>query len=210
MYIKELMSREEYNIQVDELYINEDFIPHKTYMYGYYILSGSLIFNNIEYKQNNFIWIEGGEYTFNTHGAHLLSIESNKPLNNDNHYSLFNIDDIDYNLPDHEKIRSKYILKAEDYGIKFQLSTYSHNLEHEWHTHECAHGMYILDGQLEMRLEDSIHVYKPGDFVCIKQNTPMSHTYYKQPVTLLLITNGLFDYTVIDNPSKYNNNLSYE
>jgi quercetin dioxygenase-like cupin family protein len=84
----------------------------------------------------------------------------------------------------------KDLLQDPDTGMEIRLTRYPAGFMNTWHTHPCAHGLYVLDGTLVTH----IGTYGPGTFVWFPEGTVMEHGASPDgDVTVLFITNKPFD-----------------
>ena len=84
----------------------------------------------------------------------------------------------------------KQLISDPETGMSVSKITYKAGFTNVWHRHNCAHGMYVLDGILKT-LADSIW---PSSFVWFPEGMLMEHgATQDNDVTLLFITNKPFD-----------------
>jgi quercetin dioxygenase-like cupin family protein len=84
----------------------------------------------------------------------------------------------------------KGLLQDPDTGMEISLAHYPAGFTTTWHTHHCAHGMYVLEGTLVTHAGS----YGPGSFVWFPEGMLMEHgATAKGEVTALFITNKKFD-----------------
>ena len=84
----------------------------------------------------------------------------------------------------------KRLLQDPDTGMEISLVRYPAGFTTTWHTHPCAHGMYVLEGTLVTH-EGS---YGPGTFVWFPEGSVMEHgATTASDVTVLFITNKPFE-----------------
>jgi quercetin dioxygenase-like cupin family protein len=77
-----------------------------------------------------------------------------------------------------------------DTGMEVRMVRYPKGFINPLHTHNCAHGMYVLEGTLQTH-EGS---YGPGHFVWFPEGNRMEHgATAEEDVTVLFITNKPFD-----------------
>jgi quercetin dioxygenase-like cupin family protein len=77
-----------------------------------------------------------------------------------------------------------------DTGMSVLKATYPAGFTNRWHTHNCGHGMYVLDGILKTHAG----TFGPGSFVWFPEGMLMEHgATQDNDVTLLFITNKPFD-----------------
>ncbi len=83
----------------------------------------------------------------------------------------------------------KNLIIDPDTGMEVRLVRYPSGVVNPRHTHPCAHGMYVLEGQLFTHAG----VYGPGSFVWFPEGSVMEHgSANGQDVTVLFITNKPF------------------
>ena len=84
----------------------------------------------------------------------------------------------------------KLLLDDPDTGMSVQKMKYTSGFTNPWHTHTCAHGMYVLDGILNTHKGR----FGPGEFVWFPEGERMFHgATQENDVTFLFITNKPFD-----------------
>ena len=84
----------------------------------------------------------------------------------------------------------KLLLQDPDTGTEVRLVRYPAGFTTTWHTHPCAHGMYVLEGTLVTHAG----AYGPGAFVWFPEGTVMEHgASAENDVTVLFITNKRFE-----------------
>ena len=82
------------------------------------------------------------------------------------------------------------LVSDPDTGMCINISKYEKGFNLEWHTHSCAHGMYILKG----KMRTSIGVAGPGDFVWFPAGMEMEHgATVEEDCEYIFITNRPFD-----------------
>jgi anti-sigma factor ChrR (cupin superfamily) len=84
--------------------------------------------------------------------------------------------------------------------MSFALLRYDAGFINPWHTHGCAHGMFVLSGTLRTHEGD----FGPGSFVWFPEGMTMYHGATEDSDCLMLfITNKPFNirYTFEDEPS---------
>ena len=87
------------------------------------------------------------------------------------------------------QIPHKALFHDDDTGVTVFLIRYAAGFTNTWHTHPCAHGMYVLDGVLKTHEGE----YGPGSFVWFPEGGWMEHgATADNDVTLLFITNKEF------------------
>ena len=84
----------------------------------------------------------------------------------------------------------KELISDPDTGMSVLKITYKAGFINVWHHHNCAHGMYVLDGILKTHAGS----LGPGSFVWFPEGALMEHgATQDNDVTLLFITNKPFD-----------------
>jgi quercetin dioxygenase-like cupin family protein len=84
----------------------------------------------------------------------------------------------------------KLLLQDADTGMEIRLLRYPAGFVATWHTHTCAHGMYVLEGTLVTHAGR----FGPGGFVWFPEGTLMEHgATAEEDVVMLFITNKKFD-----------------
>jgi quercetin dioxygenase-like cupin family protein len=87
-------------------------------------------------------------------------------------------------------IQRKELVKDPDTGMEIRLVRYSAGVTNTWHTHPCAHGLYVLEGTLVTH-DGS---YGPGTFAWFPEGLVMEHgATADEDVTVLFITNKPFE-----------------
>jgi quercetin dioxygenase-like cupin family protein len=82
-----------------------------------------------------------------------------------------------------------------DTGMQVMKIIYRAGWTNPWHTHPCAHGIYILDGSLTTHQG----TYGPGSFVWFPEGGIMEHGASADgDCTFLFITNKPFDIHYVD------------
>ena len=87
-----------------------------------------------------------------------------------------------------------------DTGMSCALMRYDAGFINPWHTHGCAHGMFVLSGTLRNHRGD----FGPGCFVWFPEGMTMYHGATEDSECLMLfLTNKAFNirYTFEDEPS---------
>ncbi|MBO6047632.1 MAG: hypothetical protein J6P61_07830 [Erysipelotrichaceae bacterium] len=204
-YSRTLMGKDEYNVCVEEQVWNtghHDLLEDKTCICGYYIIDGSLSLYDQHFHKDMLIWIDGGQ-VFNVlfeNSAHVLYIETMKPLLETFSYQLFDDHELTWSRPLADGMTaSKHMIKAEDYGVKIQNCIYTKDFEHAWHTHTAAHGFYVLEGMLQYDFEDGRKgIYGPGEFVASKPGENILHVQAPESsyCKYIFIGDGPFDFIV--------------
>ena len=83
----------------------------------------------------------------------------------------------------------QYLLNDEDTGMMIKQIIYPKGSITPWHTHDCAHGMYVIRGTLHTNLGD----FKEGSFVWFKEGSRAFHGGKDEDVECLFITNKPFN-----------------
>ena len=92
----------------------------------------------------------------------------------------------------------KFLLEDPDTGMQSRLVRYPAGVMNPWHTHPCAHGMYVLEGTLVTHAGS----YGPGSFVWFPEGLEMEHGATEQSdVTVLFITNKPLEIHYLPNAS---------
>jgi quercetin dioxygenase-like cupin family protein len=87
-------------------------------------------------------------------------------------------------------IYRKELVQNADTGMEIRLVRYGAGVMNTWHTHPCAHGLYVLEGTLVTH-DGS---YGPGTFVWFPEGMAMEHgATAEKAVTVLFITNKPFE-----------------
>ena len=87
-----------------------------------------------------------------------------------------------------------------DTGMTAQLIKYEAGFINPWHTHNCAHGIYVLSGTLRTHKGE----FPAGSFVWLPEGMTMYHgATEEQDAVILFITNKPFDihYPFEDEPT---------
>ena len=85
---------------------------------------------------------------------------------------------------------AKRFLEDPETGVTVRLVRYPAGFTNTWHTHPCAHGMYVLDGTLVTHQG----LFAPGNFVWFPEGMLMQHgATQTEDVTVLFITNKKFE-----------------
>ena len=81
------------------------------------------------------------------------------------------------------------LIADPDTGMQVMKMIYRAGFTNPWHTHDCAHGIYVLDGTLTTHRGN----YGPGSFVWFPEGGSMHHgASAEQDCTFLFITNKPF------------------
>jgi quercetin dioxygenase-like cupin family protein len=84
----------------------------------------------------------------------------------------------------------KMLVQDAETGMEVRLVRYPAGVINPWHTHPCAHGMYVLEGTLVTHTGS----YGPGSFIWFPEGTAMQHgAAPESDVTVLFITNKSFE-----------------
>ena len=83
----------------------------------------------------------------------------------------------------------KNLFEDAETGMEIHLVRYPAGVVNPWHTHPCAHGMYVLEGTLAT----NAGTFGPGTFVWFPEGSVMQHgATAEADVTVLFITNKPF------------------
>jgi quercetin dioxygenase-like cupin family protein len=95
-------------------------------------------------------------------------------------WEIRHIDELDGDLA------AKQLIDDPDTGMSVIKMKYFAGFTNERHTHNCAHGMYVLDGILKTHAGS----FGPGSFVWFPEGIEMEHgATQDNDVTFLFITN---------------------
>ena len=84
----------------------------------------------------------------------------------------------------------KAFISDPDTGMSVQMIKYEAGFTNPWHRHNCAHGIYVLEGTLKTHAG----IFGPGNFVWFPEGMLMEHGATEDgDVTTLFITNKPFD-----------------
>ena len=84
----------------------------------------------------------------------------------------------------------KPFVEDPETGVTVRMAKYPAGFMNTWHTHPCAHGIYVLEGTLVTH-EGS---FGPGNFVWFSEGMRMQHGATQiEDVTVLFITNKKFE-----------------
>jgi len=84
----------------------------------------------------------------------------------------------------------KMLIQDPDTGMNVNLRRYPAGFMTTWHTHPCAHGLYVLEGTLKT----NEGCYGPGMFVWFPEGILAEHGATEESdVLVLFITNKKFD-----------------
>ncbi len=99
-------------------------------------------------------------------------------------WSYISLPEVDYKLP------VKHLHEDSATGMSILKMKYDAGFVNPWHTHNCAHGMYVLDGILRTSKGD----FGPGEFVWFPEVERMFHGATEDnDVCFLFVTNKPFD-----------------
>lgn len=91
----------------------------------------------------------------------------------------------------------KLLLQYPQAGVEIRLLRYPAGFTMSWHTHNCAHGMYVLEGTLVTHAGS----YGPGGFVWFPEGMVMQHgATENEDVVMLFINEGKFDIQFVEKP----------
>ena len=84
----------------------------------------------------------------------------------------------------------KAFVSDPDTGMSVQMIRYAAGFTNPWHRHNCAHGIYVLDGTLRTHAG----TFGPGSFVWFPEGMLMEHGATDDgDMVALFITNKPFD-----------------
>jgi quercetin dioxygenase-like cupin family protein len=84
----------------------------------------------------------------------------------------------------------KEFIEDPETGVSVRKIRYTAGFTNPWHTHPCAHGIYVLDGLLKTHAG----TFGPGSFIWFPEGMLMEHgATPDNDVTILFITNKEFD-----------------
>jgi quercetin dioxygenase-like cupin family protein len=87
-------------------------------------------------------------------------------------------------------VPQKAFISDPDTGMSVQMIRYEAGFTNPWHRHNCAHGIYVLDGTLKTHAG----TFGPGSFVWFPEGMMMEHgATDERDVVTLFITNKPFD-----------------
>ena len=85
---------------------------------------------------------------------------------------------------------AKRFLEDPETGVTVRMVRYPAGFTNSWHTHPCAHGMFVLEGTLVTHQGS----FGPGNFVWFPQGMTMEHgATQREDVTVLFLTNKRFE-----------------
>ncbi len=87
-------------------------------------------------------------------------------------------------------IYRKNLIEDGDTGMEVRMVRYPAGFVNPWHTHPCAHGMYVIEGTLLTHAGQ----FGPGAFVWFPEGVAMQHGATADgDVTVLFVTNKRFE-----------------
>lgn len=103
----------------------------------------------------------------------------------------------DINMMEHRRVSKNtgnitydlHLVDDEDTKMLVKQLIYPKGVFTPWHTHNCAHGMYVLRGTLYTNLGD----FSKGSFVWFREGSKAFHGSKDEEVEVLFITNKEFD-----------------
>jgi len=103
----------------------------------------------------------------------------------------------DINVREHKRVSKntgnityeQYLLEDPDTKMIIKQLVYPKGTITKWHTHDCAHGIYVLDGVLHTNLGD----FDKGSFVWFEEGSKAFHGGKDEDVEVLFITNKEFN-----------------
>jgi quercetin dioxygenase-like cupin family protein len=88
-----------------------------------------------------------------------------------------------------QRLYRKNLVEDPQTGMLVRMVKYPAGVVNPWHTHPCAHGMYVLEGTLVTHEGR----FGPGNFVWFPEGNLMQHgATAEADVTVLFITNKSF------------------
>ena len=95
-----------------------------------------------------------------------------------------------FNEPTQRTLHRKDLFVEPETGMLVRLVRYPAGFINPLHTHNCGHGMYVLEGTLVTHAGS----FGPGSFVWFAEGSEMEHgATAEEPVTALFVTNKPFD-----------------
>jgi quercetin dioxygenase-like cupin family protein len=89
----------------------------------------------------------------------------------------------------------KLLMVDKDTGMEIRIVRYPAGFVNTWHTHPCAHAMFVLEGTLVTHAGR----FGPGSFVWFPEGMPMEHgATDERDVIVLFITNKPFEIHYVD------------
>lgn len=100
-------------------------------------------------------------------------------------WSKFPIPELKHELP------VKVLIDDPDTGMTVMKIIYEAGFINRWHTHNCAHGMYVLEGILKTHKG----LFGPGEFVWFPEGERMFHgATDENDVTFIFVANKPVDF----------------
>jgi quercetin dioxygenase-like cupin family protein len=94
-----------------------------------------------------------------------------------------------------EVIYRKVLVRDPETGISATIVRYDAGMVTPWHQHNCAHGLFVLEGTLRTHSGE----FKPGSFVWFPEGSIAEHgATQTEPVEVLLFTNKAFNIHFLD------------
>jgi len=85
---------------------------------------------------------------------------------------------------------AKAFLEDPETGVTVRMVKYPAGFMNSWHSHPCAHGIYVLEGTLVTHQGS----FGPGHFVWFPEGMTMQHgATLTEDVVVLFITNKKFE-----------------
>jgi quercetin dioxygenase-like cupin family protein len=97
-------------------------------------------------------------------------------------WSMFTVEQTGAQIP------TKALHSDPETGMQIFLMRYTAGFTNTWHTHPCAHGMFVLDGVLKTHQGE----HGPGSFVWFPEGGWMEHGATDNDCTFLFIANKPF------------------
>lgn len=204
-YYRTLMKAGEYNCNAEEQVYNpgvSDLLKNVEHVIGYYIIDGTMTIYDQTFQKDTLLWITGGKSLsmITAENLHVIAIETQMALKEETNYTSYHDADLAWSHPLADQMTaSRHMIRPEDYGVKIQTCIYTKDFIHQWHTHTCAHGFYVLSGMLEYDFDDGQkHIYGPGEFAVSKPGDKILHVEAPHAVycKYLFIGDGPFDFIV--------------
>lgn len=203
-YVKTLLHKEEYGIEVKEAVLlrgSHNLLGCSNCVCGYFILDGEITFGGRHYGRETLLWFIGGSeaHVWLDRHVHILYIEGSSGREKEYSLRVYDASEMDWNTaPERGKCFSKYMLKAEEDDIKFQTIVYAEGFTHKMHSHTVMHGFYILEGIMKVQYPDSVRYLGPGEFVYMAPGTESVHVQAEDCdyVKCAMICNGKLDFIV--------------
>jgi quercetin dioxygenase-like cupin family protein len=93
----------------------------------------------------------------------------------------------------------KDLVEDPETHVTVRMVRYGAGVTNTWHTHPCAHGMFVLEGTLVTHAGS----FGPGSFVWFPEGMVMQHgATADRDVVVLFITNKPFDIHYQDRPGE--------